>query len=103
MFGLERLGSQSEAKSHRQLIGGLGMLAGVGAGLAGYSILHEPLNIHLEELTIELPKAHGHVPAQGLRILHLSDTHFSGVAWREQAKIERIRSLTARPDKHPLL
>ena len=95
MFGLERFTGQLDNKTQMQLISGLGMLMGVGAGLAGYSILHEPLNIHLEELTIQLPKASGHLPAQGLRILHLSDTHFRGLAWREQAKIDRIRRLTA--------
>src|SRR5688572_11466971 len=79
----------------RQVLSGLSLLVGVGAGVAGYSILHEPLNVHLERLTIHLPHAQGHLPSQGLRILHLSDTHFRGVAWREQVKIERIRQLAA--------
>ena len=69
--------------------------AGIGLGMAGYSIFYEPLNIELERLTIQLPHANGRVPAQGLRILHLSDTHFQGKARREQAKIERIRRLVA--------
>lgn len=84
-----------DGKRLRQLRNGLGMLLGVGAGVAGYSLLHEPLNIRLEHLTIELPQARGCLPAQGLRILHLSDTHFQGIVWREQAKIERIRRLVA--------
>jgi predicted MPP superfamily phosphohydrolase len=95
MFGLEQLTNRIDSKTQKQLAGGLGMLMGVGAGLAGYSILHEPLNVHLEELTIHLPKAQGSLPAGGLRILHLSDTHFRGLGWREKAKIERIRRLTA--------
>lgn len=94
MFGLEQISQQFDLKTQRQLFGGLGMLAGVGAGLAGYSLFHEPLNVDLEELTIHLPQAQGYIPTRGLRILHLSDTHFRGLNWREQGKIERIRRLT---------
>lgn len=78
----------------KHLLGGLGLLTGLGAGLASYAILQEPLNICLERLTIRLPNAQGRLPSQGLRILHLSDTHFQGIHWREQAKIERIHQLT---------
>ncbi len=78
----------------RQLLGGLGLLTGIGAGLASYAVLQEPLNIVMERLTIRLPHAQGRLPRTGLRILHLSDTHFQGIDWREQAKIERIRQLT---------
>jgi len=74
---------------------GLGVLAGLGAGLAGYALLHEPLGIELERRTIYLPNAHGRLPRRGLRILHLSDTHFQGIRWRERAKMEQIRRLTA--------
>jgi predicted MPP superfamily phosphohydrolase len=95
MFGLGQLTSQLEPKTQVQLVSGLGMLIGFGVGLAGYSYLHEPLNIDLEELTIYLPCTEGKLPAQGLRILHLSDTHFRGLDWREQAKIDRIQRLTA--------
>lgn len=77
-----------------QILGGVGLLTGLGAGLAGYAVLQEPFNVCLERLTIRLPYAKGRLPRNGLRILHLSDTHFQGIHWREQAKIERIRRLT---------
>ncbi|MCX6045306.1 MAG: metallophosphoesterase [Chloroflexi bacterium] len=74
---------------------GLGMFFGLGVGLASYAYWHEPLNIDFEHLTIHLPNAKGRIPVQGLRILHLSDTHFQGSDRREHAKIEKIRRLTA--------
>jgi len=77
------------------LLGSMGMLLGLGASLATYAFLHEPLHVDLEHLTIHLPAAKGRLPAGGLRILHLSDTHFQGREWREQAKIHCIRQLTA--------
>lgn len=77
------------------LLSGMGMLLGLGASLATYAFLHEPLHVALEHLTIHMPKAKGRLPAAGLRILHLSDTHFQGHEWREQAKINCIRQLTA--------
>ncbi|NJN83679.1 MAG: hypothetical protein HC802_16285, partial [Caldilineaceae bacterium] len=61
---------------------------GVGASLAGYALFHEPLHVRLDHLTVRLPNAAGRLPAAGLRILHLSDSHFQGTDWREQAKIE---------------
>jgi predicted MPP superfamily phosphohydrolase len=73
-----------------QLLQGVGMLATLGAGMAAYAFLHEPLRVRLEQLTLHLPGAAGHLPPQGLRILHLSDTHFSGKNWREQPKIKSI-------------
>lgn len=79
----------------KQVLGGLGLLTGLGAGLASYAVLHEPLNVVLERLTIRIPHAKGRLPSTGLRILHLSDTHFQGLEWREQTKIESIRRLTA--------
>ena len=84
----------ADRRAQAQFFGGLGLLTGLGAGLASYAILHEPLNVCLEKLTIRLPNAKGRLPRAGLRILHLSDTHFQGIDWREQAKIERIRQLT---------
>lgn len=78
----------------KQVLGGLGLLTGLGAGLAGYAILQEPFNVMLERLTVRIPNAKGRLPTNGLRILHLSDTHFQGIDWREQAKIESIRRLT---------
>jgi len=77
-----------------QLLSGLGLLSSLGAGLASYAILREPFNICLERLTLRLPNAKGRLPSAGLRILHLSDTHFQGIDWRERAKIDRIRKLT---------
>ena len=78
----------------KQVFGSVGLLTGLGATVAGYSIFREPLHIQLDELTLHLPNAKGRLPQQGLRILHLSDTHFQGIEWREQAKIKRIRELT---------
>ncbi len=76
----------------------LGALTGLGLGAAGYAVLHEPLQVRLDKLDITLPHAAGRLPSRGLRILHLSDTHFQGLAWREQAKIDRIRTLTQNLD-----
>jgi hypothetical protein len=87
------LSKSSDKSVQRQLIGGLGICLGVGASLAGYSFLHEPFNIGLEQLTIHLPQANGHLPSAGLRVLHLSDTHFQGLSWREQPKMEQVRRL----------
>jgi predicted MPP superfamily phosphohydrolase len=95
MFGIERFTNQIQPSTQKQLVGGLSALIGVGAGLAGYSLFHEPLNIALETLTLTVPQAQGHLPPGGLRILHLSDTHFRGHAWREGTKIERIHRLVA--------
>lgn len=64
------------------------MLATLGAGMAAYAFLREPLRVRLDRLTLHLPGADGHLPPQGLRILHLSDTHFRGQNWREHAKIQ---------------
>lgn len=69
--------------------------AGIGLSVAAYSFFFEPLNIELERLTVQLPHADGRIPSQGLRILHLSDTHFQGKDRREHAKIERIRRLVS--------
>ncbi len=70
-----------------------GALAAAAAGVFGYALLVEPQDIRLEHLHIRLPDAAGRLPADGLRILHLSDSHFSGKEWRERKKIERIRKL----------
>lgn len=79
----------------KQVLGGIGLLTGLGAGLAGYAILQEPFNVIMERITIRIPHAKGRLPSAGLRILHLSDTHFQGIDWRERAKIDNIRRLTA--------
>jgi predicted MPP superfamily phosphohydrolase len=70
-----------------------GLAAGAGAATLGYALLVEPMTVRLERLTIRLPHAGHRLPAQGLRILHLSDTHFQGRAWRERTKIDRILRL----------
>src|SRR5215203_7468911 len=78
-------------RTRTQILSGVGLLAGVGGALASYAILREPLQVGLDHLTIHLPNATGHLPSSGLRLLHLSDTHFRGSNWREQAKIDCIR------------
>lgn len=78
--------------------GGAVFAGGVAAlGLFTYALLVEPLAIQKEQLTVRLPRGAGRLPEQGLRILHLSDSHFQGGARSrlELAKIERVRSLTA--------
>lgn len=70
-----------------------GVVAGATAATLGYALLVEPMDVRLECLTVRLPHAANRLSAQGLRILHLSDTHFQGRAWREPAKIDRIRRL----------
>lgn len=85
-------------RTQRRLLGAGGLAAGTALAMAGYAAFHEPLNIELERLTIRLANAVGRVPAEGLRILHLSDTHFQGANWRERPKIERIARLVADVD-----
>jgi predicted MPP superfamily phosphohydrolase len=70
-----------------------GALAVAGAAVFAYSFWVEPLDIRLERLHFRLPDAAGRLPKEGLRILHLSDSHFSGKQGRERRKIERIREL----------
>lgn len=78
----------------KSLTAALGLAAGMGAGLAGYAFWLEPQNIRLEQVTLRLSGSCGRLPARGLRILHLSDSHFQGLDGREGAKIDRIRRLT---------
>ena len=87
-------GLWQDARTRRQILGSMGVLAGVGAGLAGYAFF-EPLHVRLDYLTVRLPNAQGHLPPAGLRILHLSDTHFCGKQWREQPKIDSVRRACA--------
>ncbi len=56
-----------------------------------YALLYEPMRVEMERLVVRLPQAQGRLPERGLRILHLSDTHFQGRTWRERTKIESIR------------
>ena len=74
---------------------GLGLSASAGIGLLAYALFYEPRNIEMERRTLYVPQAAHRLPADGLRILHLSDSHFQDRNWREQPKIERIRRLTA--------
>ncbi len=82
-----------DARFRQQLWNGMGILAGLGAGVASYALFHEPLHVRLDRLTIRLPGAQKCLPRQGLRILHISDTHYQGRNWREQAKTESIQRL----------
>jgi predicted MPP superfamily phosphohydrolase len=78
--------------------GGALLAGGVTAlGVFTYAFQVEPLDIRLEQLTVRLPEAAGRLPKEGLRILHLSDSHFHGQkrTRRELAKIARVRALTA--------
>lgn len=79
-----------DQRTRNQLLGGAGLLAGLGAGMASYAVLREPLHVRLDHLTVRIPNAVGRLPAAGLRLLHLSDTHFQGERWREQPKIDSL-------------
>ena len=74
---------------------GLGAVAGLGAALGGYAFLYEPFDVRTERLAVRLLRDKAGVPAEGLNILHLSDTHFRGADRREHAKIEQVRRATA--------
>lgn len=74
---------------------GLGAVAGLGAALGGYALLYEPFDVRTERLAVRLLRDKAGVPAEGLNILHLSDTHFRGSDRREHAKIEQVRRATA--------
>ena len=50
--------------------------------------------MRLEEVTLRVPPWAGRLPEKGLRILHLSDFHFQGREWREQAKMRKVKRLT---------
>jgi predicted MPP superfamily phosphohydrolase len=78
-----------------QLLSGISVLTSISGFIAGYAFFREPLQVRLDHLTIHLPNAKGKLPAKGLRLLHLSDTHFRGADWREQAKIDCIRKACA--------
>lgn len=79
-----------DERTRANLLGSAGLMAGLGAGVAGYAVLREPLHVRLDRLTVRLRNAVGKLPAAGLRLLHLSDTHFQGTQWREQPKIESV-------------
>ena len=76
-------------------LAGLGAVAGFGAALGGYALLYEPFDVRAERLSVRLLRDRPGLPSEGLRILHLSDTHFRGADRREHAKIEQVRRATA--------
>src|SRR5690606_37874825 len=82
-------------RTRTQLLGGASMLAGIGGAIASYTYLRETLQVRLDRLTIHLPNATGKLPPAGLRLLHISDTHFRGANWREKIKIDCIRKACA--------
>jgi len=90
---ISRANAKSQVRDWSLWAAGVGALAGAGAATLAYALWVEPFTIELERITIRLPRAAGRLPAQGLRILHISDSHFSGRDWREYKKIDRIRRL----------
>lgn len=78
----------------RTALGAAATLSAAAAAALGYAYFVEPRRISLERLTFELPGGYGRIPPSGLRILHLSDSHFRNEPWREEPKIERILRLT---------
>lgn len=80
-------------------LAGLGIVAGLGAGvgaaLGGYAVFHEPYRVRTEELSLQLLRPRAGLPQEGLRILHISDTHFRGADRRERAKIAQVRQIAA--------
>ena len=85
--------ASANGRAHGQILGGATALASLGLGLASYAAFHEPLRVRLERLTLRVDNAHGRLPAEGLRILHLTDTHFRGADWRERPKMEQVRRI----------
>jgi hypothetical protein len=77
------------------MLAATGALAGAGLAALAYAYFYEPFHLELERLTVPIPDAAGRLPADGLRILHLTDSHFQGLAWREKKKIAEVRRLTA--------
>ncbi len=76
-------------------LAGLGAMAGIGAALGGYALFYEPFRVRAERLVMRLLRDRAGLPSEGLRILHLSDTHFRGADRREHAKIAQVRRVTA--------
>lgn len=79
----------------RTLLALSGVASAAGLGVLAYAAFYEPGDIELEQLTLTVPNTMGRLPKDGLRILHLSDSHFQDRDWRENPKIERVRRLTA--------
>ncbi len=74
---------------------GISAMVGLGAALGGYALLYEPFDVRAERLAVRLTRDRPGLPSEGLRILHLSDTHFRGADRREHAKIEQVRRAAA--------
>ena len=85
----------ANGRGRKQILGGATVLASLGVGIVSYAMFREPLQVRLDKLTVRIPNARERLPAHGIRILHLSDTHFRGVDWREKPKIEDIRRACA--------
>lgn len=79
-------------------LGACGLLAGLGA--LAYARWVEPYAVELARLDVTLENGAGRLPQEGLRILHLSDSHFRGGGRDsgEAKKIARVRKLTRHLD-----
>ncbi len=93
--GAERNGRAKYRPGMSVWLAGLGAMAGIGAALGGYALFYEPFDVRAERLSVRLLRDRPGLPSEGLRILHLSDTHFRGADRREHAKIEQVRRATA--------
>ncbi len=89
----------------RQTTRTLSSLAGVGAGIAlgtlAYARWVERMRIEVKRMEVMVDSPG--VPAGGLRILHLSDMHFTGRDRTERLKIERTIKLLGREQVDLLL
>jgi len=65
----------------------------IGAGLFAYAHWWEPRRVQMERLTLAVANTQGRLPKEGLRILHLSDTHYQGDRRRDREKSKRILEL----------
>lgn len=94
---LEIMKNQSSRRILKAGLAGSAIAMATGAAAIAYAHYVEPFDIRLEQIEIQLPNAAGRLPKTGLRILHLSDSHFHGGkrTARERAKIESVRRLTA--------
>jgi predicted MPP superfamily phosphohydrolase len=89
---------QANKASSSLLIGATALVvtlaANISLGLLAYAHWWEPRRVQLERLTLPIANTQGRLPEAGLRILHLSDTHFQGKRGAETAKSKRILELT---------
>lgn len=80
---------------------GLLALAGAGASLLAYARWIERLRIEVKRMRVSVDTPG--VPSAGLRVLHLSDLHFTGNGSIERLKIDRTARLLAGEDYDLLL